>query len=186
MCIPLIALQVLFAPGRILAQEPPFSLPAQRELAKLRTAILYTDKGSLIFELFPDQAPWHVANFKYLADKGFYRGLAFHRFEAGYFIQGGAPTTDPNSGPGYSLPSEVNRRSHVLGVLGMARSPDTLNPERESHGSQFLILLGEAPHMDGSYTVFGKLIAGEDTLQRLRKGDRIKDLKVFVRAGSEF
>lgn len=161
--------------------EPPFLLPPAPELAKLRSAIIYTDKGNLYFELYPEEAPWHVANFKYLADKGFYRGLKFHLFYENYVIQGGSPDGKPASGPGYDLPAEFSRRPNEFGSLGMARKPDYVNPGRRSNGSQFHILLSDAPHMDGSYTVFGKLLKGSDILNKLRKGDTIKDIKVFVR-----
>jgi len=169
-----------------LAAEPPFMLPPAAELDKLKTAVIYTTKGEMFFELFPRDAPWHVANFKYLADKGYYRGLTFHIYHPNFIIQGGAPPGRPNGGPGYSLPAEFNRHKHEFGALGMARRPDFINPQRRSNGSQFHILLGDAPHMDGAYTIFGKLMKGSDVLERLEKRDLIKDIKVFVRpdAGS--
>lgn len=163
------------------AEEPPFLLPPQQELSKLRSAQFTTSKGTFWVELYPDEAPWHVANLKYLADKGFYRGLTFHIYEPGYIIQGGAPRPDPNSGPGYTLPAEFNQRRHEVGSLGMARQPNEVNPERRSHGSQFHILLADAPHLNGAYTLFGKVIRGMNVVDALRKGDRIEDIKVFVR-----
>lgn len=161
--------------------EPPFELPKRSELAKIRSAIIYTEKGNLYFELFPEDAPWHVANFKYLADKSFYKGLSFHLHYPGYVIQGGSPDGKPASGPGYDLPPEFSKQPNDAGALGMARKPDFVNPERRSNGSQFHIILSDSPHMDGSYTVFGKMIKGSDVLKKLEKGDRIKDIKVFIR-----
>lgn len=160
--------------------EPPFKLPPRSELQKLRSAKIETSKGDLVFALFPTEAPWHVANFKYLADKRFYRDLSFHLFQRDYIIQGGQPPGKYN-GPGYSLPPEFSRRKHDVGTLGMARRPDYMNPERISNGSQFHILLRRAPHMDGSYTIFGELISGHEVLKSLRKGDTIRDVIVYVR-----
>jgi peptidyl-prolyl cis-trans isomerase B (cyclophilin B) len=161
------------------AAEPPFNLPAADQLRRVKSATIYTNRGRLSFELYPEDAPWHVANFKYLADKGFYKGLSFHIFYPGYIIQGGAPR-DGKSGPGYTLPAEFNRHVHKRGSLGMARRPDQVNPGRRSNGSQFHILLEEAPNMNGSYTIFGQLIDGSDALDQLTKGDIIEDVKVFV------
>lgn len=161
------------------AADPPFSLPTKSELLKLRSAKIITNKGELDFELFPREAPWHVANFKYLADKDFYRNLSFNQFYPGYIIQGGEPTG--RGGPGYSIPAEFSRHSHEEGTLGMARRKDFMNPERRSHGSQFHILLGKAGHMDGSYTVFGKLIRGYEVLRTLRRGDVIREVRVYVK-----
>jgi len=170
--------------------EPPFTLPPRRELLKLRSAIIETSQGSLYFELLPEEAPWHVANFKYLADRKFYRGLPFHFYQSGYLIQGGDPKGNGFGGPGYSLPPEFSPRNHKFGTLGMARKPDTynkkkqlVNPQRRSSGSQFHILLDDAPHMDGRYTVFGKLVGGDDVLSRLRTNDKILNVTVYVREG---
>lgn len=163
------------------AIEPPFALPSPSEMRRLKSAVLFTRKGLIRFELFPEDAPWHVANLKYLADKGFYRNKAFHLFQADYIIQGGKATNDPNSGPGYDLPSEVTNRQHEEGTLGMARLPASVNPERRSHGSQFHILLTDAPNMNGLYTIFGKVNGGLAVLRTLDQGDVIEDFKVYVR-----
>ena len=172
------------------AQEPPFEVPPRGELLKIRSAILETSKGKVYLELFPEEAPWHVTNFKYLADKGFYKGLVFHLSQPGYLIQGGDPKGTGRGGPGYSLPAEFSSRNHGEGTLGMARVPDKnatsgrpTNPQRRSNGSQFHILLGDAQHMDGHYTVFGKVVAGFDVIQKLRKQDKIITLTVFIREG---
>ncbi|MBN8549934.1 MAG: peptidylprolyl isomerase [Deltaproteobacteria bacterium] len=174
-------LSLLFQVPAWAESEPPFALPKQEELSKLRSAIIYTSRGDLYFELYPEDAPWHVANFKYLADKGYYKGLKFYLYYPGYIIQGGSPNGKASGGPGYELPPEFTKRLNEIGSLGMARKPDYINPERRSNGSQFHILLGDAPQMDGSYTVFGKLIKGGAVLKNLRKDDTIKDIKVFVR-----
>ena len=163
------------------AADPPFQLPPAKELAKLRSAVITTEKGDMVFELYPEEAPWHVANFKYLADKGWYKNSKFHRFYSGYLIQGGAPPGQPEGGPGYTIPPEFGRRKHELGTLGMARAPNYLNPERRSNGSQFHILMTEAHNMDGAYTIFGQLKAGKEVLESLQKDDPILDVRVYVR-----
>ena len=173
-----------------LAKDPPFNLPPKQEVLKIRSAIVETSKGKLFIELFPEEAPWHVTNFKYLADKGFYRNLSFHFAQRDYLIQGGDPLKNGKGGPGYDLPAEFSSRNHIPGTLGMARKPDVdertgkrANPERRSNGSQFHILLTDAPHMDGQYTVFGKVVGGFDTLKEIRAGDRIMKVTVFIREG---
>ncbi len=161
------------------AAEPPYAMPSPSIIRKFRSARVETSKGEMIFRLFPESAPAHVANFKYLADKGFYRGLLFTQYHEHYLIQGGQPSSQ-RIGPGWTLPPEFNRHKHLRGSLGMARMPDDINPERRSNGSQFHILLSDAKHMDGNYTVFGQLIAGWNTLDALREGDIIDSVKVYV------
>lgn len=162
-----------------LAAEPPFLLPPQKELNKLRTAIIYTNKGNLRFELFPEDAPWHVANMKFLADKGYFKGLSFSYFYTNYIIQSAGRKNQ--KWVTYTLPPEFSERQHKEGTLGMARKPDEANPERRSDPAQFHILLNRSPHMNGSYTIFGQLIDGFKVLHALKKSDQILDVKVFVR-----
>ncbi|MCB0328576.1 MAG: peptidylprolyl isomerase [Bdellovibrionales bacterium] len=163
-------------------QQVPFKLPPRSELLRIKSAVLTTNKGRIIFELYPETAPWHVANFKFLADNDFYDGIRLHIHRRGEIIQMGTPRlADPDGGPGYSLPPEFSERSHVRGTLGMARRPDIINPSRKSHGSQFHILLTDASRLDGSFTVFGKVVKGMDVADSLRRGDVIQDLTVFVR-----
>ena len=159
----------------------PFVLPPKSELNKLKRAIVYTVKGNIHIELFPEEAPWHVANLKYLADKGFYKNNKFHLHYDNYIIQGGDPRGDGMGGPGYSLPAEYTQRLHDTGTVGMARIPDSVNPERRSNGSQFHILLRPAPRMNGNYTIIGRVIHGMDIARSIRKEDRILDLVVYVR-----
>ena len=161
--------------------EIPFDLPAESELSKLSTAVIFTNKGNITIELYPQEAPWHVANLKYLADKGFYKNLKFHLYIDSYVIQGGDPRGDGLGGPGYTLPPEFGQRKHSKGTVGMSRTRDSLNPERRSNGSQFHILLSDAPRMDNEYTIFGKIISGLAVAKKLRKGDVIEDLVVYVR-----
>ena len=133
-------------------------------------AIINTTEGEMVLELWPDVAPKTVENFKTLARKGFYDGTCFHRVIKGFMIQGGDPqTNDPGQeshwgagGPGYTIKAEFNNRPHARGVISMARSnhPD-------SAGSQFFICHGEAGFLDGKYTAFGKLIKGDDVLEKI-------------------
>jgi cyclophilin family peptidyl-prolyl cis-trans isomerase len=162
-------------------QDPPFSMPDINELSKISSAIITTSRGELVFDLFPVQSPMHVANFKYLADKGFYNGSKFHLFMPDYIIQGGDPSGTGKGGPGYSIPPEFNQLRHQFGSLGMARRSDAKNTERRSNGSQFHILLRSAPHMDGQYVIFGQLIKGRAVLESLRKEDVIEKVAVYVR-----
>ena len=133
-------------------------------------AILTTDAGEMVIEFWPDVAPKTVENFKTLANKGFYDGTCFHRVIKGFMIQGGDPLTkDPakediwgTGGPGYTVRAEFNDRSHVRGVISMARSNDP-----NSAGSQFFICHGDPTFLDRQYTAFGKLIKGDEVLEKI-------------------
>ena len=124
--------------------------------------------GTMTLELYPEIAPITVENFVKLANEGFYNGLIFHRVIAGFMIQGGDPTGTGMGGPGYQIKGEFasngvkNTLKHTRGVISMARS---MHPD--SAGSQFFIMHQNAPHLDGSYAAFGKLIEGFDVLDRI-------------------
>jgi peptidyl-prolyl cis-trans isomerase B (cyclophilin B) len=133
----------------------------------------------MIFTLYPDDAPWHVSNFKFRADKGFYNGSKISIVHPGYIVQGGAPVTFEASRP-YSLPPEFTNKPHTRGTLGMARRQDIINAERNSDSAQFHILLGSGPHMDGLYTSFGQLRDGDELLDLLEAGDRIERITVYI------
>lgn len=119
--------------------------------------------GIMKAELYPDKAPNTVKNFIALAQKGFYDGLIFHRVIPGFMIQGGDPEGVGMGGPGYSIKGEFSQNgfqndlAHDRGVLSMARS---MHPN--SAGSQFFIMVEKAPHLDGAYAAFGKVIEGMD------------------------
>jgi peptidyl-prolyl cis-trans isomerase B (cyclophilin B) len=133
-------------------------------------AVIKTSMGDMVLEFWPDVAPKHVENFKKLAKQGFYDGTAFHRVIKGFMIQGGDPNTKDESkrnqwgmgGPGYRVNAEVNDRKHTRGVLSMARSNDP-----NSAGSQFFICLAPQPSLDNQYTTFGKLIKGDEVLEKI-------------------
>lgn len=126
------------------------------------TAVIETVLGSMTLEFFPDKAPGHVDNFVTLAEKGFYDGTVFHRTIKGFMIQGGCPQGTGTGGPGYQIKAEFNDTPHVKGVLSMARSQDP-----NSAGSQFFICHGDARFLDRQYTAFGRLVAGEDVLDKI-------------------
>lgn len=127
------------------------------------------ENGDIIkAELYPEIAPNTVNNFISLARKGFYDGLTFHRVIHGFMIQGGCPQGTGFGDPGYSIKGEFtfngfeNNLKHTAGVLSMARSN---NPD--SAGSQFFIMHRNAPHLDGQYAAFGKVIDGMDVVNRI-------------------
>ena len=123
-------------------------------------------------ELYPDIAPNTVNNFISLVKKGFYDGLIFHRVINGFMIQGGDPEGSGMGGPGYSIKGEFNYNGvennlkHSRGVLSMARAQHP-----DSAGSQFFIMHADAPHLDGQYAAFGKLVEGEDVLDSIASID---------------
>ena len=133
-------------------------------------AVIKTNEGELIVEFWPDVAPKTVENFKALARKGFYDGTCFHRVIKGFMIQGGDPLTKDlkqearwgTGGPSHKVKAEFSDRPHDRGVLSMARSQDP-----DSAGSQFFICHGNPHFLDRQYTAFGKLIKGDDVLEKI-------------------
>jgi len=137
----------------------------------MSVAAMRTTEGVIVFELFDEDAPKTVSNFKQLAGQGFYDGLIFHRVVADFVIQGGDPRGDGFGGPGYDIRDEINRLRYRRGVVGMALAgPDT-------GGSQFFITLSEQPHLDGGYTAFGEVVSGDEVLDLIVPGDRIESLR---------
>ena len=120
-----------------------------------------TNRGTIQVELYPEIAPNTVKNFLSLVNKGFYDGTIFHRVIPGFMIQGGDPQGTGMGGPGYTIPGEfssngfTNDLKHTRGVLSMARA---MHPD--SAGSQFFLMVADAPHLDGQYASFGKVISG--------------------------
>jgi len=130
-----------------------------------RVTIEMENGGKMVAELYPEVAPNTVNNFISLVKKGFYNGLIFHRVIPGFMIQGGDPEGTGMGGPGYCIKGEfssngfrTNTLAHDRGVLSMAR---TMVPD--SAGSQFFIMVAKAPHLDGDYAAFGKIVEGMDT-----------------------
>ena len=133
-------------------------------------ALIKTSEGDMVVQFWIDAAPNTVENFKKLARQGFYDGTIFHRIVKEFMIQGGDPNSkDPakensygQGGPGYNLKAEFNDHSHDDGVISMARGPDP-----DSAGSQFFICLAPVHRLDHQYTTFGKLIKGENVLEKI-------------------
>jgi cyclophilin family peptidyl-prolyl cis-trans isomerase len=171
----LLVLLVVLVTASAWAQDKPAT--------KTPTAIITLDKGGEItLEFWPQDAPKHVENFLTLARKGFYDGQRVHRVERGFVVQFGDPQTKTlpmtddrigTGGPGYKIKAEFNKRKFERGVLGMARGNDP-----DSAGSQVYLMLGDAPHLNGQYTAFGKVTKGMDVVDKIQVGDRIKSIKV--------
>lgn len=133
-------------------------------------AVIKTTEGEMHVEFWPDVAPKTMENFKALARNGFYDGTCFHRVIKGFMIQGGDPLTKDlkaesrwgTGGPGHQVKAEFNDRHHDRGVLSMARSQHP-----DSAGSQFFICHGNPRFLDRQYTAFGKLIKGDDVLEKI-------------------
>jgi cyclophilin family peptidyl-prolyl cis-trans isomerase len=140
-------------------------------------AIIDTDRGTIVVELYPKVAPQTVANFEKLVNKGFYNGLTFHRVVPDFVVQGGDPDGTGMGGPGYTVPAEIDpKEKHLRGSLATARTGDEVNPKRESSGSQFYICLEPQPGLDGQYTIFGGVIKGMDVVDQIQKGDHMKKI----------
>lgn len=133
-------------------------------------AVIKTSEGDMVVQFWTDAAGNTVDNFKKLARQGFFDGTTFHRIVKGFMIQGGDPNSkDPakedsygQGGPGYNVKAEFNSHSHDRGVISMARGPDP-----DSAGSQFFICLAPVHRLDHQYTTFGKLIKGQDVLDKI-------------------
>ena len=166
------ALGLFAAVGASQAEETKTNTPTAAPAMSTpnEVAVIKTTEGDMVVEFWTDAAPKTIENFKTLIKKGFYDGTAFHRVIKGFMIQGGDPLTKDASkedawgtgGPGYQIKAEFNDHPHKRGVLSMARSN---NPD--SAGSQFFICHGDPSFLDHQYTTFGKLIKGDDVLEKI-------------------
>ena len=135
--------------------------------------------GSIVIELYPDVAPNTVNNFIYLVKSGFYDNNTFHRLVEDFVLQGGDPTGTGTGGPGYTIKGEFtsngieNKLKHTERVVSMARGTD-----KNSAGSQFFIMLGEAPELDGDYAAFGRVIDGWDNILSIVENEKVEDEKL--------
>jgi len=136
---------------------------------EMTKATIETRFGKIVFELLPDIAPETVRNFAKLAQSGFYDGTLFHRVIPGFMIQGGDPNTKQSDksrwgmgGPGYTIKAEFNSRSHLRGIVSMARAMDP-----DSAGSQFFIVTTDSGFLDRQYTVFGEVTEGMDVADKI-------------------
>jgi peptidyl-prolyl cis-trans isomerase B (cyclophilin B) len=146
-----------------------------------KTATIETTKGTIVLELFDEEAPETVKNFEKLANSEFYDGTRFHRVISNFMIQGGDPLSkDPNErragtgGPGYHIKCETHRNvhRHVAGTLSMAHAG------KDTGGSQFFICHSPQPHLDKAHTVFGQVTTGMDVVNAIKQGDEVTSIRV--------
>jgi peptidyl-prolyl cis-trans isomerase B (cyclophilin B) len=167
MKLSILAVALLLSSALFAAEENKENPPMN---ASNEVAVIKTSEGDMVVRFWNDAAPNTIENFKKLARSGFYDGTIFHRIVKGFMIQGGDPNSkDPGKessygegGPGYKIKAEFNDRSHERGVISMARSSDP-----DSAGSQFFICLAPVARLDHQYTTFGKLIKGDDVLEKI-------------------
>jgi cyclophilin family peptidyl-prolyl cis-trans isomerase/HEAT repeat protein len=152
-----------------------------RALARLGTqvrAVVNTDKGAFTIELLADDAPLNVDNFVQLARRNYFNGITFHRVVPNFVVQGGDPRGDGNGGPGYQIRCEINEVEYERGAVGMALSG------KDTGGSQWFVTHSPQPHLDGGYTVFGRVSAGMDVVDRITRGDLIRSITIAESARS--
>jgi peptidyl-prolyl cis-trans isomerase B (cyclophilin B) len=158
--------------------QPPSATPLAEQPSEPAgdgtTVTLCTEAGDVVVELFTESAPVATVNFLGLAEAGFYAGVPFHRIIPGFMIQGGDPTGTGTGGPGYTIPDEPFAGDYTRGMVAMARTP-----RPDSQGSQFFILVGDAPHLQGGgYTIFGRVTAGMEIVDEIVGGPTNGDLAV--------
>jgi len=141
-------------------------------IGKTVRATVLTTKGPFTIELLPEEAPLNVDNFVQLAKRGYFNGIMFHRVVPNFVIQGGDPRGDGNGGPGYSIRCEINEVPYDRGTVGMALSG------KDTGGSQWFVTHAPQPHLDGGYTVFGKVISGMEVVDNIVRGDVIRSIAV--------
>jgi len=147
---------------------PPMTI----DTTKQYSAIIQTETGNIVLELFARDVPVTVNNFVFLAREGFYDGTTFHRVIPGFVAQGGDPTGTGGGNPGYFFADEFSQHTHIAGVLSMANSGSDTN------GCQFFITYTPQHHLDGKHSVFGQVIEGMDVLERIKQGDTIKRITI--------
>ena len=150
-------------------KRPALTIDSSRRYA----ATVRTTRGEFTIELLPDIAPEHVNSFVFLARDNFYDGTKFHRVVPGFVAQGGDPTGTGTGGPGYNVPLEASKERFARGVVGMARSSDP-----NSAGSQWFVTLGDAPHLNEQYTLFGKVTQGMEVVDSIQVGDQITSVEI--------
>ncbi len=141
------------------------------------TLILETTQGPVTIELRPDLAPGHVAQIKNLVRKGFYDGIVFHRVIDGFMAQTGCPEGTGTGGSGNKLKAEFNAEPHVRGTVSMARAADP-----NSGDSQFFICFDDARFLDKQYTVWGKVTSGMENVDKIKRGEPVKNPDKIVKA----
>ena len=155
--------------GKKIYPNPPSPLP-QSEIEG-KKAVIETEKGQFTIELSSD-APLASSNFIFLTQEKFYDGLTFHRREEGFVIQGGDPAGNGTGGPGYAFADEPVIGNYLRGVVAMANAGPNTN------GSQFFIMLKDHPELPKNYTIFGKVVEGMDTVDKITPGDVMKKVTI--------
>ena len=160
---------ILLAVGIFLFNPFNSNSNSSDNMSDRQIAVIETNLGTIVIQLFPDVAPGHVENFVKLAQDGFYDGTTFHRVIPGFMIQGGDPNSkdddrsnDGQGGPGYTINAEFSDKPHKRGILSMARAQDP-----NSAGSQFFIVVADSNFLDGQYTVFGEVIEGMEVADKI-------------------
>ena len=167
-------------PSMLIRPAPTTFTPEQYDAARLLSppvstqVYLDTDRGTIQIELAVVDAPLTVENFVALAKKGYFTGLSVHRVVPDFVIQDGDPRSDGEGGPGYSIRDELSERPYLRGTVGMA-----LDAWRDTGGSQYFITISPQPHLDAKYTVFGRVIAGMDVVDRIQQWDVIRKVRVW-------
>lgn len=143
--------------------------------------VISTTRGDIELALYPSKAPVTVANFLNLINRGYYKGISFHRVIPDFMIQGGDPTGTGMGGPGYSFEDEFSPslKHDGPGVLSMANAGPGTN------GSQFFITHVATPHLDGRHTIFGKVLKGQSIVNSIARGDKIKDIRILDKAAAD-
>ena len=144
------------------------------------TLVLDTTRGRVAIAMRPDLAPGHVARIKELVRDGFYDGVAFHRVIDGFMAQTGCPQGTGTGGSGRKLKAEFSKENHVRGTVSMARAQ---NPD--SADSQFFICFADAPWLNGQYTVWGKVTAGMENVDKMKRGEPVADPDRIISAKLE-
>lgn len=145
---------------------------AVSRIGKQPKATLTTDKGAITILFYSAEAPLTVDSFIQLANAHFFDGITFHRVVPNFVIQGGDPRGDGNGGPSYTIRCEINGVPYDTGAVGMALSG------KDTGGSQFFITHSPQPHLDGSYTVFARVLTGQDVVDKIERGDRIRTITI--------
>ena len=165
----IVGVVILLAVGIFLFNPFNSNSNSSDNMSDRQIAVIETNLGTIVIQLFPDVAPGHVENFVKLAQDGFYDGSTFHRVIPGFMIQGGDPNSkdddrsnDGQGGPGYTINAEFSDKPHKRGILSMARAQDP-----NSAGSQFFIVVADSNFLDGQYTVFGEVIEGMEVADKI-------------------
>lgn len=166
------------APAAPVAAAQPaaaYDLTVQADGLSKAVATLTTDQGAVLkIRFFTNEAPQTVKRITDLIAQGFYNGILIHRVEPGFVVQMGDPTGRGSGGSGVKIPAEFNAHKHVPGIVSMARLPSDIN----SADSQFFVMLGTTPQLDGQYTIFGKVVEGLPNAAKIRRGDKIQSFTI--------